>query len=94
MKKLLFIIIVLQLYIISLLLDISLFGKSNIRTEMGYVTSTESTTTEIITNDGNIWIVDNFTCDSDAACEITFDTNGTENVEDDEIISITTYTEF
>lgn len=36
----------------------------------------------------------NYTADPDSVLEITFNTNGTENVEDDEIISITTYTKF
>lgn len=43
----------------------------------------------IETSDGNKWIVDNYVHKLFEDCIVTFDTNGTEEVEDDKIIAIT-----
>ena len=37
---------------------------------------------------GNMWIVDDCVCNLGAECLLTFDTKNTEEIEDDEIISI------
>lgn len=43
----------------------------------------------IVTEDGNEWITDDYIAPRHTPLEITFSTNSTENVTDDEIISIT-----
>lgn len=94
MKKLIVIIITLQLFILAILLDFHPFGESNIRTETGYIASTSENVTEILTVDGNVWKVENYIADPDSMLEVTFNTNGTEDLTDDTIINITAYTDF
>lgn len=96
MKKLLFIIIVLQLYIVATLRGVEVFpGNSDYRTVLGHIESAEGLVTEIITEDGEAWTVENYTADPDSVLEITFNTNGTpDDLTDDIIVNIAAYTEF
>ena len=43
---------------------------------------------EFITQDGNKWEIDDCVCPIGAECKITFDTKGTEEIEDDEIVKV------
>lgn len=49
---------------------------------------------ELVTEDGNVWTVNDYICNLFTNCIVTFDTHGTEKLEDDSIISIVTYTDF
>ena len=46
------------------------------------------TSLEITTKDGNIWMVEDCVAPLGATCEVTLDTQGTSQVEDDVITSI------
>lgn len=48
----------------------------------------------LVTYDGNHWKIADFTSNFYTPCEVTFDTKGTAEIEDDEIIQITTFTDF
>ena len=64
---------------------------------MAYKTYCENENTysvELITEDGNIWTINDYICNPCVECIVVFDTQGTENLEDDTIISIVTYTNF
>lgn len=45
-------------------------------------------TTTIITEDGNMWEIDDYVCPRFTTLHITFNTMGTEDITDDEIIQI------
>ena len=63
-------------------------------TEKYYWEDSDSCSMIIETEDGNVWRVDNYVFRLLAECEVTFDTMGTEDVLDDEIIEVTTKTIF
>jgi hypothetical protein len=69
--------------------------SSEYRTDTGtfigkiYKEESDSYSMAIETSDGNKWIVDNYVHKLFEDCIVTFDTNGTEEVEDDKIIAIT-----
>lgn len=52
------------------------------------------TSMEIITEDGNIWMVDDFVAGLDTPCIVEFATNGTADVVDDSITAVYTCNEF
>lgn len=59
-------------------------------TRIDYPTGTQDAPiVTIVTEDGNEWITDDYIAPRHTPLEITFSTNSTEDVTDDEIISIT-----
>ncbi len=52
------------------------------RTPYDFITST------IVTSDGNVWEVDDYVCNCGAQLQVTFDTMGTDNITDDQIVKI------
>lgn len=50
--------------------------------------------TKIVTDDGNVWQIENFPCLVGTRCTVTFSTQKTDDPIDDVITDITTYTSF
>lgn len=70
----------------------------NVRFEEGivlsrsYFSEDDIVRTEIQTEDGTVWCVDDFTCNLTSKVIVEFDTKGTEDMLDDEIVGVITYT--
>ena len=66
----------------------------NTRAENGYLISFiyneygDYMTSTIVTDDGNVWEVDDFVCNRGARLQVTFDTMGTDDITDDQVIKI------
>ena len=67
---------------------------SNRREMDGTILSTTENLTEIVTDDGNVWQIENFPCLVGTRCTVTFSTQKTDDPIDDVITNITTYTSF
>lgn len=55
----------------------------------GTVVKCDGHETEIITDDGLLWLVEDYLCQPQSRCRITFRTQNTDDHTDDEIVSIT-----
>lgn len=69
-------------------------NNENTRTENGYLISFiynengDYMTSTIVTDDGNVWEVDDFVCNRGARLQVTFDTMDTDDITDDQVIKI------
>lgn len=68
--------------------------RRGVFTEKYYREDSDSYSMIVQTDDGNLWSIDNYVFRLLAECEITFDTMGTADIEDDVIIEIITKTVF
>lgn len=60
----------------------------------GTILSTTENLTEIVTDDGNVWQVENFPCRVGTRCTVTFNTQKTDDPTDDTITEVVTYISF
>lgn len=68
--------------------------KADGMTTTEYVSEDGKEYMTIITEDGLHWDLENFRATPFAVCSVTFDTKGTENMEDDTVLSVNVYTNF
>lgn len=67
---------------------------SNRREMDGTILSTTENLTEIVTDDGYVWQVENVPCRVGTRCTVTFNTQKTDDPTDDTITEVVTYTSF
>lgn len=74
-------------------------NNGNIQTEKGVIISCtydeqkDMTVTEIITVDGNIWVVEDYTAPVGDKVDVVFNTNGTDDMMNDIIVKVICYSE-
>lgn len=94
MKKGLLPLVIITILLLAFTLVANATSNNSIYTTNGEVTGKiyhedgDFTSLEITTKDGNVWIVEDCVAPLGATCKVTFDTQGTPELEDDVITSI------
>lgn len=64
-------------------------SDNTLRESSGFISNCSNDTLEITTDDGNIWLMTGMYVESGTTVRVVFDTMGTKNIADDEIVELT-----
>lgn len=64
-------------------------SDNTLRESSGFISNCSNDTLEITTDDGNVWLMTGVYVESGTAVRVVFDTMGTGDIADDEIVELT-----